>query len=81
MCPLDHLSLRYIHTSRTNCRLVAFSQTYWWHDKFRPRKPRYFNRVKTGYDWNKYNQTHYDHDNPPPKTVQVREAPSVSSIF
>lgn len=47
-------------------------QTYWWHDKYRPRKPRYFNRVKTGYDWNKYNQTHYDHDNPPPKTVQVR---------
>ena len=41
-----------------------------WHDKYRPRKPRYFNRVKTGYDWNKYNQTHYDHDNPPPKTVQ-----------
>jgi hypothetical protein len=33
---------------------------------------RYFNRVKTGYDWNKYNSTHYDHDNPPPKTVQVR---------
>lgn len=29
--------------------------------------------MKTGYDWNKYNQTHYDHDNPPPKTVQVRE--------
>jgi hypothetical protein len=23
-----------------------------------------------GYDWNKYNQTHYDHDNPPPKVVQ-----------
>ena len=20
-----------------------------------------------GYEWNKYNQTHYDHDNPPPK--------------
>ncbi|KAG5178455.1 cactus-binding C-terminus of cactin protein-domain-containing protein [Tribonema minus] len=44
--------------------------TYWWNDKYRPRKPRYFNRVKTGYDWNKYNQSHYDHDNPPPKTVQ-----------
>jgi len=44
--------------------------TYSWQDKWRPRKPRYFNRVKTGYDWNKYNQTHYDHDNPPPKTVQ-----------
>ena len=23
-----------------------------------------------GYEWNKYNQTHYDHDNPPPKIVQ-----------
>ena len=45
-------------------------QVYWWQDKYRPRKPRYFNRVKTGYDWNKYNQAHYDHDNPPPKTVQ-----------
>jgi hypothetical protein len=45
-------------------------QVYWWHDKYRPRKPRYFNRVKTGYEWNKYNQTHYDHDNPPPKVVQ-----------
>lgn len=39
-------------------------------DKFRPRKPKYFNRVKTGYEWNKYNQTHYDVDNPPPKIVQ-----------
>ncbi|KKA29048.1 hypothetical protein TD95_002174 [Thielaviopsis punctulata] len=38
--------------------------------KYRPRKPRYFNRVQMGYDWNKYNQTHYDHDNPPPKVVQ-----------
>jgi len=46
------------------------AQSYSWQDKYRPRKPRYFNRVKTGYDWNKYNQTHYDHDNPPPKTVQ-----------
>ncbi|KAH3732839.1 Cactin protein [Pelomyxa schiedti] len=46
------------------------SQVYWWHDKFRPRKPRFFNRVHTGYEWNKYNQSHYDHDNPPPKIVQ-----------
>lgn len=43
---------------------------YSWQDKYRPRKPRYFNRVKTGYDWNAYNRTHYDHDNPPPKIVQ-----------
>ena len=41
-----------------------------WVGKHRPRKPRYFNRVQMGYEWNKYNQTHYDHDNPPPKVVQ-----------
>lgn len=41
-----------------------------WADKYRPRKPRYFNRVQMGYEWNKYNQTHYDHDNAPPKVVQ-----------
>lgn len=35
-----------------------------------PRKPQSFNRVLLGYEWNKYNQTHYDHDNPPPKVVQ-----------
>ncbi len=44
-------------------------ETYWWQDRYRPRKPRYFNRVRTGWDWNKYNQTHYDHDTPPPKTI------------
>ena len=41
-----------------------------WAGKYRPRKPRYFNRVQMGYEWNKYNQTHYDHENPPPKVVQ-----------
>lgn len=41
-----------------------------WMSKHRPRKPKYFNRVQMGYEWNKYNQTHYDHDNPPPKVVQ-----------
>ncbi len=41
-----------------------------WSGKYQPRKPRYFNRVQMGYEWNKYNQTHYDHDNPPPKVVQ-----------
>ncbi|KAL3790297.1 hypothetical protein HJC23_002923 [Cyclotella cryptica] len=51
-----------LHTSQTH--------PYAWQDKYRPRKPRYFNRVKTGYDWNAYNKTHYDHDNPPPKIVQ-----------
>lgn len=41
-----------------------------WASQHKPRKPRYFNRVQMGYEWNKYNQTHYDHDNPPPKVVQ-----------
>lgn len=41
-----------------------------WANKYKPRKPRYFNRVHTGFEWNKYNQTHYDVDNPPPKIVQ-----------
>ncbi|KAH9998340.1 mid region of cactin-domain-containing protein [Russula vinacea] len=36
---------------------------YNWEDKYRPRKPRYFNRVHTGYEWN-------NTDNPPPKVVQ-----------
>ena len=39
--------------------------------------PRYFNRVHTGFEWNKYNQTHYDFDNPPPKIVQVSREGSV----
>ncbi|KAI0562549.1 cactin [Gracilaria domingensis] len=46
------------------------SGTYAWNDKYRPRKPKYFNKVLSGYRWTKYNRTHYDHDNPPPKTVQ-----------
>ncbi|KAJ3114867.1 hypothetical protein HDU96_001528 [Phlyctochytrium bullatum] len=49
---------------------LVTKSSYIWQDKYRPRKPRYFNRVHTGYEWNKYNQTHYDSDNPPPKVVQ-----------
>ena len=30
-------------------------------DRYRPRKPRYFNRVHTGYEWNRYNQMHYEY--------------------
>lgn len=33
---------------------------YDWSDRYRPRKPRYFNRVHTGYEWTRYNQTHYE---------------------
>lgn len=49
--------------------LPSFS--YSWEDRYRPRKPRYINKVKTGFDWSKYNRTHYDKDTPPPKVVQV----------
>lgn len=43
---------------------------YPWKDLYKPRKPRYFNRIKMGYEWNKYHQLHYDLDNPPPKIIQ-----------
>jgi len=52
---------------KTNIQLQ--SKVFWWHEKYKPRKPKYFNRVHTGYEWNKYNQTHYDSENPPPKVV------------
>jgi Cactus-binding C-terminus of cactin protein/Conserved mid region of cactin len=54
----------------TGEEMVDTSSKAQWSDKYRPRKPKYFNRVQMGYEWNKYNQTHYDHDNPPPKVVQ-----------
>ncbi|KAG6512171.1 cactin-like [Zingiber officinale] len=53
-----------------NSEVTLDSLVYWWHDKYRPRKPKYTNLVHAGYKWNKYNQTHYDHDNPPPAIVQ-----------
>lgn len=53
-----------------NVTIPVTQKVYLWADKYRPRKPRFFNRVHTGYEWNKYNQTHYDSDNPPPKIVQ-----------
>jgi hypothetical protein len=34
------------------------------------RKPKYVARARTGYEWNKYNRVHYDHDHPPPKIVR-----------
>jgi hypothetical protein len=39
-------------------------------DRFRPRKPRYYNKVKTGFAWNSHNRAFYDKDTPPPKLVQ-----------
>ena len=37
------------------------------------KKPSYWGRELMGYEWNKYNQTHFDSDNPPPKVVQGYE--------
>jgi hypothetical protein len=31
--------------------------------------PLFWNRKRTGYEWNKYNQSHYDADHPPPKVT------------
>jgi hypothetical protein len=45
-------------------------QVYAWRDKYRPRRPLFFNKVKVGFEWSKYNQTHYERENPPPKVVQ-----------
>jgi hypothetical protein len=57
-------------TKKSQTTEIALEHHYLWSDKYRPRKPRYYNRVHTGYDWNQYNKKHYDIDNPPPKTVQ-----------
>ncbi len=58
------------NNKKSNTQEIALTHNYLWSDKYRPRKPRYYNRVHTGYDWNQYNKKHYDVDNPPPKTVQ-----------
>ncbi|XP_051211870.1 splicing factor Cactin-like [Lolium perenne] len=34
------------------------------------RKPKYITRVRSGFEWSKYNRVHYDHDQPPPKIVK-----------
>uniref|UniRef100_A0A7N0UHB2 Splicing factor Cactin C-terminal domain-containing protein n=1 Tax=Kalanchoe fedtschenkoi TaxID=63787 RepID=A0A7N0UHB2_KALFE len=38
--------------------------------ELKARKPKYLNFARTGYCWNQYNRTHYNGDNPPPKSVQ-----------
>jgi hypothetical protein len=45
------------------------SQPRAWIDHLQPRKPKYYNRCKSGYLWTEYNRMHYTEDNPPP--VQV----------
>ena len=59
-----------LHDAEVLADKLLHTPHYNWSDRFRPRKPRYINKVRTGWDWNKYNSTHYDHDNPPPRIVQ-----------
>lgn len=33
-------------------------------------KPRYYNKVELGFEWNRYNKAHYNSENPPPKVAQ-----------
>ena len=47
----------------------AIPTTYSWSKQYTPRRPKYINHVQAGYEWNRYNQTHFDRDNPPPKTI------------
>ena len=49
---------------------VEVDANYDWSSKYNPIKPRYSNKVKMGFDWNRHNQAHYTSDNLPPKTIQ-----------
>ena len=49
--------------------IVEVKKEYEWSKEYKPIKPRYSNKKIVGFDWNRYNQAHYDNDNLPPKTV------------
>ncbi len=52
-----------------NTETVVPSERPSWADSYAPRKPKFFNRVQTGFEWNRYNQIHFDEENLPPKIV------------
>ena len=49
--------------------IVEVKKEYNWSKEYKPIKPRYSNKKIIGFDWNRYNQAHYDNDNLPPKTI------------
>ena len=49
--------------------IVEIKKEYEWSKEYKPIKPRYSNKKIVGFDWNRYNQAHYDNENLPPKTV------------
>ena len=46
---------------------IQTQKSHSWMEKYVPRKPKYLNRIHTGFEWNNYNQVHYNANNPPPK--------------
>ena len=44
-------------------------------------KKNFVSDICIGFEWNKYNQTHYDKENPPPKIVQGANYTHVTSFF
>jgi acetone carboxylase gamma subunit len=46
-----------------------FKSNFDFGEKYKPRKPDYYNRIKHGIEWNKYNTVHYNQGNPPPKSI------------
>ena len=49
--------------------IVEVKKEYNWSKEYKPIKPRFSNKKIIGFDWNRYNQAHYDNDNLPPKAV------------
>ena len=48
---------------------IDLKKKYEWEDKYKPIKPQFSNKVIMGFEWNKYNQAHYNKCNLPPKMI------------
>ena len=53
-----------------NSEVLLPHQVFNWQHKYTPQKPIFYNKIKMGFEWNQYNQVHYDINNPPPKVIQ-----------
>jgi len=65
----DFVKERGQNEDQFNVEVPIPNAVYPWSKDYKPIKPKYFNRVHMGHEWNKYNQTHYDKENPPPKVI------------
>uniref|UniRef100_A0AC35TZV1 Cactin n=1 Tax=Rhabditophanes sp. KR3021 TaxID=114890 RepID=A0AC35TZV1_9BILA len=74
----EEVSVRRPHKSDMNDRNEVFgdevdlgtSAVSWRNTGCKAKKPKYTNIVRTGFDWNKYNRTHYSYEDLPPKIVK-----------